>query len=308
MAKKYDLVIVGAGPGGAMAAKTAGENGLKTLVLERRTNPAVVQRGDSQIFASESHFSTSEKVRFFGERAYYNFNNQKIIFPVNGFSVDYDGPIRKIYAWHFYAPDGKTRIEFGNYEENFQKGRFFFTMDKARAIDLLLKDAVKDRVEVLTGVNVNGIEKTKGGIKVTGNGDSYEGTFVVGADGINSRIAQLMGFRDDQAEPMNESARQFTVMVPMSFLSSTLIALSSQLVDSSSNPLVESGPFKVDWVANPRVTWTDRFAVYRVDGETRPFIFQEELPVQVQILAEGSELEINENQHQYGVKAIHEAG
>jgi phage major head subunit gpT-like protein len=121
-------------------------------------------------------------------------------------------------------------------------------------------------------------------------------------------IAQLMGFRDDQGEPMNESARQFMVTVPMPFLSSTLIALSSQLVDSSSNPLVESGPFKVDWVANPRLTWTDKFALFRVDGETRPFIFQEELPVQVQILAEGSELEINENQHQYGVKAIHEAG
>jgi phage major head subunit gpT-like protein len=26
------------------------------------------------------------------------------------------------------------------------------------------------------------------------------------------------------------------------------------------------------------------------------------------VLAEGSELEVNENQHQYGVKAIHEAG
>ena len=47
---------------------------------------------------------------------------------------------------------------------------------------------------------------------------------------------------------------------------------------------------------------------FRTDGETRPFIFQEELPVQVQALAEGSELEINENQHQYGVKAIHEVG
>ncbi len=48
--------------------------------------------------------------------------------------------------------------------------------------------------------------------------------------------------------------------------------------------------------------------MFRTDGETRPFIFQEELPVQVQALAEGSELEINENQHQYGVKAIHAAG
>jgi hypothetical protein len=121
-------------------------------------------------------------------------------------------------------------------------------------------------------------------------------------------IAQIIGFKDDQAEPMNESARRFLVMVPMSFLSSTLVALSSQTVDASSNPLATAGPFNVDWVANPRLTWTEKFAIFRTGGETRPFVFQEELPVQVQILAEGSELEINENQHQYGVKAIHEAG
>jgi phage major head subunit gpT-like protein len=127
-------------------------------------------------------------------------------------------------------------------------------------------------------------------------------------EAIVKGIAQIIGFQDDQAEPMNESARQFLVMVPMSFLSSTLVALSSQTVDASSNPLASAGPFKVDWVANPRLSWTDKFALFRTDGESRPFIFQEELPVQVQILAEGSELEINENQHQYGVKAIHEAG
>jgi hypothetical protein len=97
-------------------------------------------------------------------------------------------------------------------------------------------------------------------------------------------------------------------MVPMSFLSATLVALSSQTIDSSSNPLAGAGPFKINWVANPRLSWTDKFAIFRTDGQSRPFIFQEELPVQVQVLAEGSELEVNENQHQYGVKAIHEAG
>ncbi len=127
-------------------------------------------------------------------------------------------------------------------------------------------------------------------------------------EAIVKGIAQLIGFKDDTGEPMNESARDFMVMVPTSFLSSTLIALSSNNIDSTGNPLAGSDPFKVDWVANPRLTWTDKFAVFRTDGESRPFIFQEELPVQVQVLAEGSELEVNENQHQYGVKAIHEAG
>lgn len=121
-------------------------------------------------------------------------------------------------------------------------------------------------------------------------------------------VSQIIAQRDDQGEPMNESAREFVVMVPLSFLSSTLIALSSRQFNNADNPLARDEPFRVTWVANPRVTWTDKFAIFRTDGESRPFIFQEELPVQVQVLAEGSELEINENQHQYGVKAIHAAG
>ena len=127
-------------------------------------------------------------------------------------------------------------------------------------------------------------------------------------EAIVKGIAQIISFYDDQGEPMNESASQFLVMAPMAFLSSTLIALSSQTIDSSSNPLAGTGPFKINWIANPRLSWADKFAIFRTDGQSRPFIFQEELPVQVQILAEGSELEVNENQHQYGVKAIHEAG
>ncbi len=127
-------------------------------------------------------------------------------------------------------------------------------------------------------------------------------------EGIVHGITQLMGLKDDAGEPLNESSRDFMVMVPMPFLPATLAALTGKPGDGTVNPLAGPEPFRVEWVANPRLSWTTKFAIFRGDGETRPFIFQEELPVQVQALAEGSELEINENQHQYGVKAIHEAG
>ena len=114
MKKKYDLVIVGAGPAGLMAAKTAGENGLKTAILERKTNPAEITRACAMMFAIESDY-------YFAERMYYNEKNKKMIFPVNGFTVDYDGPKRNFYSMHFYSPDGKTRIEFGDYEKSIKK-------------------------------------------------------------------------------------------------------------------------------------------------------------------------------------------
>ncbi|MBU4359995.1 MAG: FAD-dependent oxidoreductase, partial [Actinobacteria bacterium] len=37
--KRYDLIVVGGGPGGSVAAKTAAESGLKTIVLERGIKP-----------------------------------------------------------------------------------------------------------------------------------------------------------------------------------------------------------------------------------------------------------------------------
>ena len=36
---KYDVIVVGGGPGGAIAGKIAAENGLKTIVFERGRVP-----------------------------------------------------------------------------------------------------------------------------------------------------------------------------------------------------------------------------------------------------------------------------
>ena len=44
MAIKDDLIVVGAGPAGLMAVKTAGEEGLKVAVLERKNDITKVRR------------------------------------------------------------------------------------------------------------------------------------------------------------------------------------------------------------------------------------------------------------------------
>lgn len=124
---------------------------------------------------------------------------------------------------------------------------------------------------------------------------------------IVTGIANLLQLNDDTGEPINEGAREFVVMVPTIFLPATLTAL-TQPRGEINNPLAGPEPFRVTWIANPRLSWSTQFCIFRTDGATRPFIFQEEMPVQVHALAEGSELEANENQHQYGVKAVHAAG
>lgn len=48
--EKWDLLIVGAGPAGLMAAKTAVEKGLKVLVIEKNADFKILRRACSTQF------------------------------------------------------------------------------------------------------------------------------------------------------------------------------------------------------------------------------------------------------------------
>lgn len=132
---------------------------------------------------------------------------------------------------------------------------------------------------------------------------------------ILKSIEAMLGFKDDQGEPMNENAREFLVMVPVPLMSPTAAALGSQIIiDSStsrSNGIItlgHLGGFKVGMATNARLTWTTKFATFRTDGQVKSLIRQEEEPVSMSAIAEGSELEFKENKHQYGVKASRNVG
>lgn len=132
---------------------------------------------------------------------------------------------------------------------------------------------------------------------------------------ILNAIQAIIGFKDDQGEPMNENARAFLVMVPVPFMAAAAGALGSQIiVDSSTSrsnrilTLGSIGGFQVELAVNARLTWTTKFATFRTDAETAALIRQEEEPVSVSALAEGSEEEFKNNRHLYGVKAIRNAG
>ena len=134
---------------------------------------------------------------------------------------------------------------------------------------------------------------------------------------ILKSIQSILSFVDDQGEPMNENAREFLVMVPVPYMAAAAAALGSQIiVDAAStggrsNSIVtlgNIGGFSVRLDVNARLSWTTKFATFRTDGETKALIRQEEEGVTVQAVAEGSELEFNENKHRYGVKAIRNVG
>jgi len=135
-------------------------------------------------------------------------------------------------------------------------------------------------------------------------------------DAILSTIEQILSLKDDQGEPINEDAKNFLVMVPVSFMKSAAGAIGSEIIIDSSTSrsnniktLGSMGGFNIELAVNARLnSFTDKFATFRTDADTHALIRQEEEGVMVDAIAEGSELEFNERKHHYGVSAIRNVG
>ena len=70
----YDLIVVGAGPAGLVAAKTAAESGLSVALIERKESIHAVLRMCGQMIVSLSG-------RYMGERVVHNEKAGLLCFP-----------------------------------------------------------------------------------------------------------------------------------------------------------------------------------------------------------------------------------
>lgn len=126
---------------------------------------------------------------------------------------------------------------------------------------------------------------------------------------IMAGVEKMLGFKDDQGEPMNEMARTFLIQVPTAWFSTAASAINNPVVGGGdTNVMTNLDGYTFRLAVNPRLTWTDKLAVFRADGTVKPFIRQEEEGVTVSAVAEGSELEFKEDKHEYGVKALRNTG
>lgn len=119
---------------------------------------------------------------------------------------------------------------------------------------------------------------------------------------IFQAIATIVSFKDDKAEPMNENAVEFLVMVAPSLFPAAAAACKDFNFAAGLPNIISQSGFRIQPVANARLTTlTASLDVFRADGEVKPFIRQEELPIQVSAVAEETELEFNEDKHHYGI-------
>lgn len=180
MKSEYDIVVVGAGPAGSMAARFAAEKGVSVLVLEKdrdvgypvRCGEAVSKAGIEEFISSDPKF---------------------IATVVNKFS--------------FIAPDG-SEVVIPLEEEGYILERRIFDYE-------LAKTAAKAGAEIVTRAYVNGLlfdgDKVAG-VKYEFNGEQKEvkSKIVIAADGVESRVGRWAGLKTHIDFRDMESAVQIT--------------------------------------------------------------------------------------------------
>jgi len=181
----------------------------------------------------------------------------------------------------------------------------------------LLTQNYTSQTDIPAQMEVDGVTYDSVGVRFKGQ-TSYMGASASQKKSFNISThfvhedQKIMGYKDDQGEPMNEAARSFVVMVPTTFMSATAAALNNPIITTGStsftNTLVNLGGFSYQIAINPRLTWTTKFALFRADGGVSPFIRQEEESLQISALAEGSEEEFKNDRHLYGIKAMRNVG
>ncbi len=195
MAKKYDVIVVGGGPGGLMAAKTAAEDGLKVLLIDQKRDITKIDRACLQTLYIDKISGSWEKEE--GERridGYIEPVSVEILpekcrfnFPAPGFSVEYDGILLPYYNWIGVSPSGYPIYE---HKPNDKIWAFYFQKEVLAAG--LLSSAQKAGAEIWPETIGMGAENTPDGVKVLVRGKSGEQTLearmAIAADGVISLI------------------------------------------------------------------------------------------------------------------------
>lgn len=126
---------------------------------------------------------------------------------------------------------------------------------------------------------------------------------------INKLIEAILGFKDDQGEPVNENARTFEIVTPPSLWTPFNNAATMGVYPQGGSNRVTQGGMDVRVTMDARSSWTTKVAGFRTDGTAaRPFILQEDGGVETKMLGEGSDHAFNHDEHVFGVDAWRGAG
>ena len=202
---KYDLIVVGGGPAGLIAAKTAAEDGLKVLLIERKKDLTKIHRACMQAFYIHKVTGSPEteegktrsdgyiepvSVELFPDKCRFHFPNP-------GFSLDYEGSYTPYYHWIDLSPSGYQIHRHKPYDK-----MWALYYDKEAFLAGLLSSVQKAGAEILPETIGIGAENTTNGVKVRVRGKSGEQTLeartAIAADGKDSNIVDSLGLNKER--------------------------------------------------------------------------------------------------------------
>ena len=169
---KTDILVVGAGPAGGVAARYAAAKGVNVTIIERRPEVGVPVRCGEMVPSDE------EILRMFP-----NAGDIAALFDLPN-----ELRLRSIEGIKLIDPKGKERlIDFSGY-----------TTDRDRFDKYLVSEAVKEGAELITDCP---FIKTEHGKALTSKGE-IEYKVLIGADGPGSRVAKSLGLpKNNQPYP-----------------------------------------------------------------------------------------------------------
>lgn len=165
MQKEYDVIIVGGGPAGSMAARFAAEQGVSVLMLEKDRDIGYPVR-------------CGEAVSKVGIEEFIEHDEKFISTTINKFGM--------------VAPDGTEVI--------LPTDQIIYVLER-RIFDYeLAKQAASRGVEIITRAYVNGLLFEDGkvcGVKYEYKGEQHElySKVVIAADGVESRVGRWAGIK-----------------------------------------------------------------------------------------------------------------
>jgi digeranylgeranylglycerophospholipid reductase len=182
MRPEYDLIVVGAGPGGSWAARAAAEKGARVLLLEKDREVGVPVR-------------CAEGVGEVGLKSVVHVRERWIASVITGVVL--------------IPPSGNEVVVEGLKDRGFVLDRKIFDYELAQI-------AVEHGAEVRTKAYVYDLIRDNGsvnGVRVQHLGKNYDvrAKIVIGADGIESRVGRWAGLRTNVKLRDMESCIQVTL-------------------------------------------------------------------------------------------------
>jgi flavin-dependent dehydrogenase len=203
---KYDLIIIGGGPGGCMAARTAARDGLKVLLVEKNNEAGRVTRFCSRSLRlgaggfSSNAVATDENLKRISVTIEVGSQHHRIHLQnmPSDAVIDYRGELNPVFNETFVSPSGHSFSRFHS-----SRDIEAFVIDKEQLLQGLLAEASAAACEIRAGTRCQSIQDTPDGVSVVLKSDTGEAVLsarrAIIADGSFSPLIEQLGFNNGRS-------------------------------------------------------------------------------------------------------------